>query len=203
MSIKLPAKNYISILVSLFLIFSPLHGQTNQGAILHTTDSDLVEVRIVSVNKNTLNNQLQERTAIQYQKIKYTMTLANGRFIRGSVFEFINGDSLVLIANDYEYVASLKDIEKISEIGNNKIKKGALFGAAFGLGYILLLVILEGAGEDEEYDLLGPTVGFMGIGTTIGGITGAILNRKKNHDMTGWSIDKKRATIQKMIDNEK
>jgi len=150
------------MLVSLFLIISPLRAQTVQGRILHTTNSEFVKIRIVSVNKNTINNQVRERTAIQDQKIKYTMTLANGRFIRGSIFEFINDDSLLLIANNYDYVASLMDIVRISEVGKNKIKKGGIYGAVFFVGYGFLVGGLDSA-------ILGAL-----LGTTIGGVTGAI-----------------------------
>ena len=51
-------KELISIYISLFLIFSPLNGQTKKEATIYMTNGGTIEVKIIRIKKNTVKVKL-------------------------------------------------------------------------------------------------------------------------------------------------
>jgi len=54
-------KNLISIYVSLFLVLSPLYGQTKHEATLYTTNGEVTKVTIISVSKDFIKIEMINR----------------------------------------------------------------------------------------------------------------------------------------------
>lgn len=51
-------KKLISVGLSVYLIFTPQHGQTKQGASVYTTNNQMVEVAKINVNENAVQHYL-------------------------------------------------------------------------------------------------------------------------------------------------
>ena len=200
--LKNSQKIQFCVYLSIYLIFSPLKGQTEQRAMLNKINNKAVEVPKFNVNENAIVAGLDRGETTQSQPIMYTVILTGGISMHSSSFKYIQDDSLVLLENNLVYIVPLEDILRITKTGKNKFKKGAVYGATIGFGssFLYKLSLFSSA----QFDLLkyGWVAG-ASVGTLVGGITGAFLAGDKNQYMIGWSIDQKRATIQKMIEDER
>jgi len=174
--------NLISIYVSLFLIFSPLHGQANDNL---------------------------KEDAFSDEKKKYKLKLISGTKFMFDHLEKQSKDFLLISSNEIEKNISIDLIEVITiKKESHAIRNGALIGFVFGavVGGLLAQVLDElGQGSDPEGSRdLGALIGGVGsavVGTIIGRIVRG-SKKEKIYDMTGWSVAQKKEKIQELINSE-
>ena len=170
------SQNLIFIYISLFLFFSPLQAQSLGESELYQ-DS----VNIVSWQISTSNGDRLEVSGVQ----------------------IINDDSLRIASNGSERYISIELIEKI-KIKRSKNKKSIIYGAGIGIvvGFFWAAAAItpgEIYSSSDNLDDFGRFILRAGS-TVVGATTGLIVGAKdKNHDMTGWHIDKKRTKIQEIM----
>ena len=189
-------KKLISIYVSLFLVLSPLQAQSKGRAKLYTKTGVIVEKIKGSEGKEP----------DQFGIVSWYITTSNRDRLKVSEVQIINDDSLLIVSNGSKQYMSIGLIKEII-IKRSMNKKSVIYGAAIGIvvGFSLGAGVSDVKDSDEVNDLfrflfrVGGTV----AGAAVGLIMGAIQGKDKIYDMTGWHIDKKRAKIHEIMNDEK
>ena len=179
-------KELISIYVSLFLIFSPLFGQAMS----------------------------QKEYA---KKQKWNVRLVGGDSYLNVViwgFRGIEGDSLVVSDMGITKTTSLRSIEMISSTKvKSKAWKYAKIGIIIGIAIPLTAAVgvlincdgfancsdggVSAAGPLLWFALVAPPFGLIGAG--VGAGIGSAFKQERDYDMSDWTIEAKRAQIQKLM----
>lgn len=245
--LKYSLKKLISIYISLFFVFSPLQGQSQEIAKLYLKTGDIFEGSIVKMDDDSIIfKEIRESVKLQGQRIpnsmihklisssgevliedseprepfliavafsddkkKYKLKMISESEVMFASLVRLSGDSLLIASNQFEQYIAISLIENIAiKKESHAIRKGAgigfIFGAVLGGLYVFEF---DRSFPSESGASLGDIAGFaliVGIessvvGTIIGGIVRVVSGKNKIHDMTGWSIEEKRAKIQMIM----
>jgi len=177
-------KELLSIYVSLFLVFSPLYGQTKQ------------------------EEQLRQQRKSEWKE-NWNIRFMGGELFLNVALLGLKGDSLVISDTEITRTIYIGSIYRfISNTGKSGAKTGALIG--FIPGFLLGLMVVtklncdDGQtcvdGTEQTATFGGLLVG--GVFAWFGAAIGGRFKQDKIYNMSDWSIDEKKDQIRKIMKSE-
>ena len=168
-------KKLISIYVSLFLIFSHLSGQTKQ------------ESQIISQKEY----EKKEKWNIQFTE--------GDSYLNVALWDY-KEDSLAVTELEKTRTIDIGSIVRISATKEKYTggKGGFIAGALIGVALVFLFVSKCESSTGIEGNCV--PIGFLSVG--IGALFQNDLKKREVYDMSGWSIEEKKAKIQEIMNSE-